>query len=138
MDLGLLLEVTQGKSQERDSKIPVGALYRYRPFFIQFWSSYTSNYRITARCTNNGWPSNVKKTGKSDLPSLINWGWFHCFMWFATFSSLQFILSSNGHSSLRRIIVVGNAPARISCTGVESRTVMMVFNTFFWLQRLCY
>jgi hypothetical protein len=117
---------THERGQERDSKIPVGALSHYRPLFIQFWSSYTSDYRITARCTSNGWPSNVKRTEKSDLPSLINWGRFHCFMWFATSSSSRFILSFNGCSSLRLIPIVGSAPSRIS-SAVESRTVLIVF-----------
>jgi len=64
--------------------------------------------------------------------SLIDWAWFHCFMWFATSSSSRFISSFHGYSSLRRIPVVGGAPVQISCTSnVESRTVLMLFNTFF-------
>ena len=105
----------QGKGQERDSTIPVGAS-RYYPLFIRFWSSYPSHYRITARCTNNGWPSDAK-TENSDLPSLINLEQSPiCFMWFATSSSLRFIASFNGYSSLSRIPVVGSTPDRISIT----------------------
>ena len=98
----------------------------------------SSNYRITAICTNNGWPSNVKRTEESYLLLLINWGRF-CpsrFMWFATSSYSRFISSFNGNSFLRRIPMVGSAPARIGCTSsVESRTVFMVFHAPFCYQR---
>ena len=94
----------------------------------------THPYRITARCTNNGWPSDMKRTEKPDFPSLINLAQSPaCFMWFATSSSLRFIASFNGYSSLRRIPMVCSAPPRISFT--SSIQLWTVFMFFFCYQR---